>query len=166
MPLMNAPNTPAIMTAIQTYMSSLTWTYNSVQNITFAQVQIEEIKDVTNVVAGGSACLEIYGTADDSQHKSFNGRIMDEQAFLLLALVSKDTPLYAQQIYTIRDALVRPFQIHATLGDAGNVYHSQIKPRVGKYVDIRRNEQWLRGYKVEILTYQEWQVPVPPGVIS
>ncbi len=158
----NAPNTPAILTAIQGYMQALTWGTNQ----SFSQVAIEEIKDVTNLVANGGACLEIYGAQDDSQHFTFGGKIRDEQTFLLMALVSKDTPAYAQQIYVIRDALVIPFQVHATLGNAGTVFHSQIKPSSGVYLDVRRNEQWLRGYKVMVKTKSEWFVPTPPGVIS
>jgi|SRR5579859_222726 len=158
----NSPNTIAIMTAIQGYMTSLTWGINQ----SFAQVQIEEIKDVTESVAQGSACLEIYGASDDSQHFTFGGKVRDEQSFILMALVSKDTPAYAQQIYTIRDALIVPFQTHATLGNAGTVYHAQIKPGTGAYLDVLRNNQWLRGYRVHIMTRQEWFVPTPPGVIS
>jgi len=143
-------------------MTAITWGTNQ----SFAQVQIEEIKDVTNLVANSGACLEIYGASDDSQHAYFGGRIRDEQSFILMALVSKDTPTYAQQIYVIRDALVAPFQTHATLGNAGSVFHAQIKPRTGMYLDVRRNEQWLRGFRIQLLTMQEWQVPMPPGVIS
>lgn len=158
----NQPNTMAILTAIQTYMQAITW--GSSQQ--FAQVSIEEFKDVTNLVAIGGACLEIYGVNDDSQHKAFGGKVVDEQTFMLLALVSKDTPVYVQQIYSIRDALVVPFQVHATLGGAGTVYHSQVKPNTGLYLDVRRNAQWLRGYRVHIMTRQEWVVATPPGVIS
>lgn len=158
----NAPNTPAIMQAIQTYMQNIT--YGTSQQ--FSLVQIEEIKDVTNLVANGGSCLEIYGSTDDSQHFTFNGKVTDEQTFVLLALVSKDKPTYAQQIYQIRDALVVPFQTHATLGNAGTVYRSQIKSGSGVYLDIRRNQQWLRGYRIHILTRQEWVVQTPPGVIS
>jgi len=158
----NSPNSPAILAAIQGYMQSLTWGTGQ----SFAQVSIEEIKDVTNLVAGTGACLEIYGTADDSQHKNFGGKVKDEQEWMLLALVSKDTNVQAQQIYVIRDALVVPFQTHATLGNAGTVYHAQIKPGSGMYVDVKRNEQWLRGYRVRIFTRQEWAVITPPGVIA
>ncbi|HTJ49441.1 MAG TPA: hypothetical protein VL443_08325 [Cyclobacteriaceae bacterium] len=158
----NTPNTPAIMSAIQGYMQNIIWGNNQ----QFSLVQVEEIKDVTNYVSKGSACLEIYGTSDDSQHLAFGGKITDQQSFLLMALVSKDKVEYAQQIYAIRDAIVVPFQAHATLGNAGTVYHSQIKPGTGAYIDVIRNQQWLRGYRVQILTRQEWNVPVPPGVIS
>ncbi len=155
------PNTPAILDAIQGYMSALTW--GSGQS--FALAQIEEIKDITNLVANGGACLEIYGTDDDSQHKTFGGYVTDEQDWMLLALVSKDTALYARQIYAIRDAIVQPIMKHATIGNAGNVYHAQIRPKSGAYLDVRRDEQWLRGYRVKIMTRSEWVVP-PPGVIS
>lgn len=161
MPILSQPNTPAILSAIQSYMQNLTW---GATNQSFALVQVEEIKDITNLVANGSACLEIYGASDDSQHAYFGGRIRDEQSFILMALVSKDTPVYAQQIYTIRDAMVAPFQAHATLGNAGSVFHAQIKPKTGMYLDVRRNEQWMRGFRIQLLTYQEWQVT--PGVIS
>ncbi len=158
----NSPNTPAIMTAIQVFMQAITWGNNQ----RFTLVQVEEIKDVTNLVATGGACLEIYGTSDDSQHFTFGGKIRDDQSFLLMALVSKDTVAYAQQIYAIRDSLVVPFQTHATLNNAGTVFHSQVKPGSGAYIDVRRNQQWLRGYRVQISTKQEWNVITPPGVIS
>lgn len=158
----NTPNTPAIMTAIQGYMQSITWGSGS----QFSLVQIEEIKDITTRVANGGACLEIYGAMDDSQHFTFGGKVKDQQSFMLLALTSKDKLEYAQQIYAIRDALIYPFQLHATLGNAGTVFHSQIKPGTGIYLDIKRNQQWLRGYRVQLMTIQEWNVPTPPGVIS
>jgi hypothetical protein len=158
----NAPNTPAIMTAIQGYMQSITWGSGS----QFSLVQIEEIKDITNRVANGGVCLEIYGAADDSQHFTFGGKVKDTQSYMLLALTSKDKLEYAQQIYQVRDALIYPFQLHATLGNAGTVFHSQIKSGTGIYLDIKRNQQWLRGYRVQLMTIQEWNVPTPPGVIS
>lgn len=158
----NAPNTFAIMQSIQSYMQSIVWGTSS----QFSLVQIEEIKDITNQVVGMNACLEIYGGNDDSQHFAFGGKIRDEQDFILLALVSKDTTASIQQIYQIRDQLVVPFQIHATLNNAGTVFHSQVKPKSGAYMDIKRNNQWLRGYRLRIQTQQEWFVPTPPGVIS
>ena len=158
----NAPNTFAILTAIQTYMQNITWGVNS----RFSLVQIEEIKDITARVANGGVCLEIYGSTDDSRHFAFGGKVRDDQSFILLALTSKDTTAYTQQIYPVRDALIVPFQIHATLGDAGTVFHSQVKTGSGVYLDIKRNQQWLRGYRIQISTVQEWNVPTPPGVIS
>jgi hypothetical protein len=165
MPATTAPQTLAVGQAIVAFGIALT--YPSSGDVVYAQVALGEIKDVTDVVATGAACLEVYANLDDSQHKAFGGKIKDEQSWFLLSLVSLDNAQTAEeQIYQVRDALVRPFQIHATLGGAGSVYHAQIKPGSGKFTKMFRNGQWLRSHIIEVLTLQEWYVPTPPGVIS
>lgn len=163
---MSGPNTLAIANAIVGFCTPLV--YPNTATLVYDLVQLGEIKDITDRVATqGNACLEIYANRDNSQHFTFGGKIRDEQTWWLLSLVNLDNALAAeQQIYQIRDALVMPFQVHATLGNAGSVYHSQIQPHSGKFLKIMRNGQWLRAHMIEIQTWQEWFVPTPPGVIS
>lgn len=160
------PDTLAIGNAIVGFCTPLTFPNTS--TLVYDIVQLGEIKDITDRVAvQGAACLEVYANRDNSQHFTFGGKIRDEQTWWLLSLVNLDNANAAEQkIYQIRDALVMPFQIHATLGNAGSVYHSQIQPHSGKFLKIMRNGQWLRAHMIEIQTWQEWFVPTPPGVIS
>jgi hypothetical protein len=164
MPISTAPNTPAIGDAIVAYLAALT--YPDTTSV-YKLAQLEAIKDVTDLVAGGGACVEVYGDSDSSTHHAFNGRIRDEQSWFILSMCSMDTPLLARQVYAVRDALVQPFQEHATLGNAGGtVFHSELKPNSGKFLRIMRNGQELRAHLIELFTKQEWQVLTPPGVIS
>jgi len=159
-----APNSPAVIAAIVSYMTALTYPDTTP---VYTLAQEEEIKDVTDLVATGGACLEVYGASDDSQRHAFGGLIWDEQSWLLMSLVSKATAALAAQIYKVRDALVQPFQVHATLGGGiPQLFHAQIKPGTGAYLDVYRNNQWLRGHRIQIMTRQQWNVPTPPGVIS
>lgn len=160
----NSPDTLSVAQAIVSFAQTLTYP-NSSSVYTF--VSLGEIKDVTNYVANGGATLEVYGNLDNSQHKGFGGKVYDEQSWFLLSLVSLDNSQVAeQQIYAIRDALVYPFQEHATLGDVGSVYHSQIKSGSGRFMRVPRNGVYYRAHLIEILTRQEWYVITPPGVIS
>jgi hypothetical protein len=163
MPIATAPDSLAIANAIAGYLAVLTY-----PNTTpvYKLAQVEAIKDVTDLVANGGACVEVYGNEDDSQHHNFGGMVWDEQSWFVLSMCSLDSPELAQQIYAVRDALVQPFQQHATLGNAGNVFHAQIKPGSGKFMRIFRNGQELRAHVIELLTRQQWHVPTPPGVIS
>jgi|SRR5579859_547606 len=164
MPSTTTPDTLSVAQAIVSYGQGLV-DNNNIQ--IYAQVQMGEIRDVTNVLLAGNACLEIYANQDDSQHFAFGGKIRDEQTWFLLSLVSLDDAQAAEiHIYQIRDALVRPFQIHATLGAIGSVYHAQIKANSGKFIKIFRNGQWFRAHLIEVMTRQEWYVPTPPGVIA
>lgn len=166
MPGTTAPNTLAIANAIVGFCQVVT--YPSTSTVVYKTVQLGEIKDITDQVTGSSdACLEIYCNKDNSQHFTFNGKLRDEQTWILLSLVNIDNSQNAEQlIYQVRDALIVPFQVHATLGNAGSVYHSQIQPHSGKFMKILRNGQWLRAHMIEIQTWQEWFVPTPPGVTS
>lgn len=166
MPSTTAPNTLAVAQAILGYGSTLV--YPNTSTLVYTDVQLGEIKDITDQVsASTAACLEIYANKDDSQHFTFGGKIRDDQSWFLLSLVSLDNAQSAEQlIYQVRDAIIAPFQIHATLGNAGSVFHSQIKPNTGRFLKIFRNGQWLRAHLIEIYTIQEWFVPTPPGVIS
>lgn len=159
----NAPDTLAIGNAIVGFLSALTYSGGA---LVYKLAQLEAIKDVIDLTSSGGVCAEVYGNLDDSQRRNFGGVIFDEQSWFVLSMCSLDTPTLAQQIYPVRDALVQPFQKHATLGNAGNVFHSQIKPNSGKFFRVFRNGQWLRAHVMELLTKQQWQVPVPPGVIS
>lgn len=158
------PNTPAVANAIVSYAQALTYPSSAA---VYKTVQLGEIKDIIDQTANGATCLEIYANHDDSQHKAFGGKIYDEQTWFLLSLVSLDNAQNAETlIYQVRDALVVPLQTHATLGNAGSVYHSQIKEGGSHFLKVFRNGQWFRAHLLELLTRQEWFVPTPPGVIA
>ena len=157
------PDTHAIGTAIVSYLTTLAYPNTA---LVYTLAQLEEIKDVTDQVASGGACVEVYGNMDKSERRGFGGRIWDTQTWYILSMVSLDTPTLAAQIYDVRDALVQPFQTHATLGaQVLNLFHSQIKEN-GRFLKVMRNGQWLRAHLIELETRQEWTVPIPPGVIS
>ena len=160
-----APNTKAIGEAIVSSLTSLK--YSDGVTPVYQLAQLEEIKDVTDLVADDGACVEVYGNQDDSQRRGFGGRIWDPQTWYILSMVSLDTPAKAAKIYDVRDALVQPFQQHATLGaQVLNLFHAQLKEGSGRFFKIFRNGQWLRSHITELETRQEWTVPIPPGVIS
>lgn len=164
MPLSTTPSTLAVAQAIQSFCSALTYSGGAP---VYHLVQLGGIKDIIDQVVGGNACLEIYANEDDSQHHAFGGKIRDEQSWYLLSMVSMDDAAAAEAlIYQVRDALVQPFQQHATLGNAGNVFHSQIKPNSGHFVRISRNGQEVRAHLIELQTVSEWVLPTPPGVIA
>jgi hypothetical protein len=161
----NAPNTLAVGNAIVSFAQALA--YPGTSTLVYTTVTLGEQKDVTNNVAGGNVSLEVYANTDDSQHKGFGGKIKDTQSWYLLSLVSLDNAQTAEQtICNVRDALMVPFQTHATLGGAGSVYHSQLRPNSSRFFRVFRNQQWLRAYVCEILILQEWFVITPPGVVS
>ena len=161
----NSPDTGATASAIVAYAQALTYPGGAA---VYTKVQVGEIKDVTNLVAGSAqACLEVYANLDDSQRYAFGGRIRDEQTWFLLSLVNLDNAQLAEMlIYKVRDALVQPFQTHATLGNAGSVFHSELKPGTGKFLKIMRNGEWMRSHLVELMTRQEWQIITPPGITA
>jgi hypothetical protein len=161
----NAPNTDAVASAIVAYTQALTFAGGGA---VYSRVQKGEIKDVVNLVAGSAqACLEVYANLDDSQRYAFGGRIRDEQTWFLLSLVNLDNAQTAETlIYNVRDALVQPFQTHATLGNAGSVFHSELKQGTGKFLKIMRNGEWLRAHLVELMSRSEWQVISPPGITA
>jgi len=157
---MTVPDTLSVGLAITAYLQALTYPGGA---LVYKIAQLEAIKDVIDFTSSGGACAEVYGNMDDSQHHAFNGRVCDDQSWFVLSMCSLDTPILARQIYLVRDAVVQPFQTHATLGNAGNVFHAQIKPGSGRFYRIFRNGQWLRAHVIEVLTKSIWQVP---GVIS
>jgi hypothetical protein len=158
-----APNTHAIGTLIVSYLSTLTYPDTTP---VYAQASLESYKDVTTLVAGGSVCVEVYGDSDVSERRGFGGRIWDTQSWFILSMCSLDNPTYAAKIYDVRDALVQPFQQHATLGTSiFNLFQAQLKPD-GKFFRILRNSQFLRAHLVTLETKQEWYVPTPPGVTA
>jgi hypothetical protein len=162
MPLLSAPDTLAVADAIVAFARALTYPGGAP---VYSVVQLSEIKDITDNVAGGSACLEVYANDDHSKRHAFGGRIRDEQSWYLLSLVNLDDAQAAeQQIIKVRDVLVYPFQEHATLGNAGSVFHAEILPTTGKFLRVFRNGQFLRAHLIEIFTVSEWQVV--PGVIA
>lgn len=163
MPSTTAPNTKSIGNQIVSFLSSLTYPDTTT---VYQLAQLEEIKDVTDQVANG-ACVEVYGNMDKSERRGFGGRIWDTQSWYILSMCSMDTAALAAKIYDVRDALVQPFQTHATLGTTvQNLFHAQFKDGSGRFLKVMRNGQWLRAHLIELETKQEWIVPTPPGVIS
>lgn len=157
-----SPDTKAIGNAIVSYLTTLAYPNTT---LVYTLCQLEEIKDVTDQVANG-ACVEVYGNLDRSERRGFGGRIWDYQSWYILSMVSLDTPAQAATIYDVRDALVQPFQTHATLGaQVLNLFHAQIKDN-GRFLKVMRNGQWLRAHLIELETKQEWTVAIPPGVVS
>jgi hypothetical protein len=158
-----APNTDQIADAIVFYLASLTYSDGST---VYKLAQVEAIKDVTDLVANGGACVEVYANKDKSERRSFGGRIWDTQSWFILSLCSLDTSLLARQIHNVRDALVQPFQAHAQLGNiVSNLFHSQLQDDM-QFLRVPRNEVFLRAHLAELITKSEWQVPSPPGVVS
>lgn len=159
----NTPNTHAIGTAIVGFLQNVK--YPSTASV-YSLAQLEEIKDITPYVQGTSACVEVYGNTDTSRRRGFGGRIWDEQTWFILSICSLDTPAQAAQIYDVRDALVQPFQAHAQLNNVvSNLFHSQLQDKM-RFLRIFRNGVFYRAHLAEMLTRQEWTVPIPPGVVS
>jgi hypothetical protein len=155
-------NTGAIGDQIVTFLASLT--YPGTSTVVYDLAQLEAIKDVTDLVANGGICCEVYGDQDTSERRGFGGRIWDEQSWFILSLCSLDTPALARKIYDVRDAMVYPFQQHATLGTAVfNLFHAQLQPNM-KFFRVLRNGVWLRAHLAQLTTKQEWQVI--GGIIS
>jgi hypothetical protein len=157
MPLPTAPDTMAVANAIKGYMESLTYSGGAP---VYKIVKVGEIKDITDNVTNGAACLEIYGGSDDSQPLAFGGTRKDEQSFYLLSMVSLDDAEAAETlIYAVRDALVQPLSVHIRLGDtSGTIFMSGFKPKSGKFLDVPRNGQYLRAHVIELLVSSQWQV--------
>jgi len=162
---LNHPQTKAVTAAILSFLQTTNFIGTSTPVYSLAQKG--EIKDVIDSTAGGTVCCEVYMNTDGSERHDFGGMIWDEQTWFVLSLCSLDNAQTAEDLIAdVRDALVVQFQPHATLSDAGNVFHAQIKPGSMRFVKIFRNGQWLRGHLAELMTRQSWQVPIPPGIIA
>ncbi len=155
-------NTLLIGQQIASYMSALV--YPGTSTVVYTLAQLEAIKDVIDLTASGGVCCEVYGDTDDSERKGFGGRIWDIQTWFILSLCALDTPAHAQQIYNVRDAVVLPFQSHATLGGSvSNLFQVMLKPNM-KFFRVQRSGQWLRAHLAILETRQEWQIQ--GGVVS
>ncbi len=162
MPYATNADTLAIGQAVVSFLANLL--YPGTSTVVYNQAQLEAIKDVVDQTANGGICCEVYGDLDTSERRGFGGRIWDEQSWFILSLCSLDTPVLAQQIYTVRDALVLPFQQHATLSDqVANVFQVQLNPTM-KFFRVQRNGVWLRAHLATLTTKQEWVIP--GGVVS
>lgn len=164
MPAPNYPNTPAIASAIVSFAQALTYPDTT---LVYKSVHRGKLKDIVDLVANGAVCLEVYGNLDSSKRHEFGGRMRDEQTWYLLSMVNMDDADAAETlIFRVRDALVQPFQTHATLNDAGSVFHAQIEDGSARFLNVYRNGQEFRAHLMGIMTRQEWMVPTPPGIIS
>lgn len=156
------PNTLGAGNAIVSFLTTLT--LSDGVTLAYKLAQLEAIKDVTDQVAGGGVCVEVYGDTDISERRGFGGRIYDHQSWFILSLCSEDKPTLAKQIYTVRDALVQPFQQHAQLGNVDlSLFKAKLKDTM-KFMRVLRNGQWLRAHLAELETWSEWVVP--GGIIS
>lgn len=154
--MVNVPNTPGVAAAIVGYLSNLQYPDTSQ---VYQAVQLEQIKDVINLVSNGGACAEVYGDIDSSEHATFGGGIWDVQQWYILSMCSIDTPTLAQKIYAIRDALVVPYQSHFRLGDSvTGIIDAQFLPNSGKHSRIMRNGQYVRAYQIHLVTRLNWQL--------
>jgi len=161
LPTTYSPNTDAIETTIVGYLQALAYPDTS---LVYTLAQAEAIKDVVDLVANGGACCEVYADLDTSDRRGFGGRVWDIQTWFILSLCAKDTPAHARQIYKVRDALVQPFQEHATLGGTvSNLFQSELQPNM-KFFQVLRSGQWLRAHLAILQTKSEWQVS--GGIIS
>lgn len=156
MPATANANTGAIGDAIVSFCASLV--YPNTSTMVYTLAQLEAIKDVVDLTANGGICVEVYGDQDTSERRGFGGRIWDEQSWFIVSLCSLDTPALARKIYDVRDALVLPFQQHATLGTAVfNLFQAQLNPNM-KFFRVQRNGVWLRAHLAQLTTKQEWQI--------
>ena len=142
----NQPNTPAVMSAIQTICTGL-----QVSGSTFfvaANVTTGKFKDITNNVP---AC-EITLANDKAQRYSVSGglvqsgQIDDSQLFLVeVTLDMTDSVAVETQLANIRDSLSAAFMASATLATAGVAYSGWEGDGAEGYA--MRNGQWWRVYK-------------------
>lgn len=162
MPVTTAPDTLAIGNQIVSYLSSLT--YPGTSTLVYDLAMLEGIKDITDLIANGGVCVEVYCNTDTSERRGFGGRIWDTQSFFILSMCSMDSPALAQQIYNVRDALVIPFQTHATLGtQVFNLFQSALKPNM-KFLRINRDGTEARAHLCELEVKQEWYIQ--GGIVS
>lgn len=151
-----SPNTLQIGQQIVNLLSNLTQSDGLTP--VYVRCQLESIKDVTDLVASGGVCCEVYGDADTSDRRRFGGIIYDIQTWFIISLCSLDTPTLAQQIYIARDGLVGPLQQHAQLaGTPTNVWFNELDPNM-KFGRMYRNGTWLRSHLATLTTKQQWQV--------
>ena len=149
------PNTLAVGQQVVALLAALT---NPDTTPVYAQVSLEAIKDVVDVTANGAACCEVYGDSDTSDRRRFGGVIYDVQTWYILSICQLDTPEHAQKIYSVRDALVVPFQAHAQLASVpSNVFFAELQPNM-KFFRVQRSGQWYRAHLAILETRQQWIV--------
>lgn len=163
---MSGPNTMATGNAIVAYLTALV--YPNTSTPVYKLAQLDQIKDVIDLVAGGTtpffnACVEVYADIDSSVPATFGGGIWDEQTWVILSMCSLQTVPQATQIYTIRDALVQPFGQHYQLGNTvPGIFWSRLKPESGRFARILRNGQYVQAHLIELDTRLAWQTALQP----
>lgn len=157
----SVPNTPGIMTAIQTKIQGLQ--VNSATFFAAANVIIGTFPDVTNV----TPCCEITQDDDDTKRYALGsgmvagGKIDDSQLFMLeITLDMTNKQAVEQSLAGIRDALTVAFHASAQLGLAG-VQYSGLEGK-GKRGYVFRNGQWWRYYRQLLKVRYEYSVTVLP----
>ena len=151
----SAPNTPAVMTAIQGICTGL-----QVGGSTFfvaANVTTGKFKDITNSVPS----CEITQATDIAKRYSVSGglvqsgRIDDSQLFLIeVTLDMTDSVAVETQLAQIRDSLSAAFMASATLATAGVAYSGWEGDGTSGYT--YRNGVWWRAYKRKLHVRYEY----------
>ena len=152
----SAPNTPAVMSAIQTICTGL-----QVGGSTFfvaANVTTGKFKDITNNVP---AC-EITQVDDKAKRYTTStglviqgGKIDDSQLFLIeITLDMTDSVAVETQLAQIRDSLSQAFMSSATLATPGVDYSGWEGDGASGYT--YRNGVWWRAYKRKLHARYEY----------
>lgn len=164
-----SPNTPLILTTLQTMCQGLIVAGASAPFFAASSVGIGKFKDVTNILP----CLEITADTDDTGRWTLGsgvvqgGKIDDSQEFLLEITLdmtqAPETPTTVEtQLALIRDALTLTFNQSATLGLIGQVQYSGLVKGSGKRGYSFRNGDFRRVYVVKVRVRYEYIVVVQP----
>ena len=161
--------TRATGNAIVSYLTTLMY---SGGGSVYALAQLEQIKDVTDFIANGRACAEVYCNLDDNITAAFGGGKWDDQTWYILSMTSLDTPATAASIYDVRDALVTAIDSHTTLGGTiPGLFFAQWKSTQpgksstqssGRFLRIERNGQEVQAHIMELHTIVSWTATLLP----
>lgn len=162
MPAAAAPATRATGAALVTAMAGLTYPSGGGNVYTFTQ--LEQVFDISDYIANGGACGEVYCNTDASLTATFGGGKWDVQTWYILSMTSLDTPLTAASIYDVRDALVGNLSAQLTLGGSiPGLFFAQWKgPESGRFLRIERNGQEVQAHAIEMLTRIAWNTTLVP----
>jgi hypothetical protein len=156
-----APATRATGNAIVSYLAGLTYTGGA---RVYAFSQLEQILDISDYIANGGACAEVYCNSDASLTMTFGGGKWDVQTWYILSMTSLQTPETAASVYDVRDALVGSLSSQTTLGGTiPGLFFAQWKaPESGRFLRIERNGQEVQAHAIEMLTRLAWNATLVP----
>lgn len=146
-------STKAVGNAIVSILSDLS---------VYTLAQLEQIKDVTDLIANGGACAEVYCNMD-AERKLFGGGKWDEQTWYILSMCGLETAARAAAIYDIRDAMVTALSSHTALGGTiPGLFYAQFKrPEGGRFLRIDRGKEY-QAHAIELETKVAYQVTLVP----